>query len=124
MQLSFNPTNFNIILWALMLTVFFGIFVLMWFLTDDWYIVPGGVIVRRSLFRRVGEKLRLFTPDNTMLVIRPGPPGFFAEVWKDGLPLASRRTTLLEASALVGAWHSDLDAPPLEQLSDMLANAR
>lgn len=90
---------------------------LSWWLSDQWLIVPGGVLVRRSLWGKVGESLKRCTPGDTLLLIRPGNPGWSAMLCGRGRE--QRRLTDFECAALLAAWQSPLPAPDRALLAEL-----
>ena len=121
-QLLVNPTRFTMLLWGAIWGILALVFLMLWWAADDWFIVPGGIVVRRSIWRRVGQKLDLYRPQDTTLIIRMNPPGFAIEVWRDGFG-KQRKATQLEVLAALGAWQSTQPAPSRERLSDLLSSS-
>lgn len=93
-----------------------GFALLSWWLSDRWLVIPGGVVIRRSLWGRVGASLKRCTPADTILIIRPGNPGWLAQLW--GKWPERRRLTDVECAVLLAAWQSPIPPPALELLSD------
>ncbi|MBN1344020.1 MAG: hypothetical protein JXQ73_15150 [Phycisphaerae bacterium] len=88
-----------------------------WF-SGQWLIVPGGVIVRRAAFWRVGVGLRRYVPRDSVLMLTPQGAAWKAEIYRDNKPI-SRALTELEAVALLAAWQSPIEPLPLERISDL-----
>ncbi len=118
-QILIHRSRSVVLLWVGIIGVLVLAFGLVWWLADDWFIVPGGIVVRRRLIGRVGERLRLYTPADALLIIRQNQPGYILEIWQDGRP-RQRKVTELEAAAALGAWQSKLPPPDLSQLSDLM----
>jgi hypothetical protein len=93
-----------------------GFALLSWWMSDRWLVVPGGVVIRRSLWGRVGASLKRCTPADTILIIRPGNPGWLAQLW--GKWPERRRLTDVECAVLLAAWQSRIPPPNLELLSE------
>lgn len=90
-----------------------------WYTSGRWFIVPGGVIVRRGVLGKVAVRLARYTPGDTLLMVRPFPPsGWQAELWREKR-VDSQRFTKTELSALLAAWQSPLTCPPLDLLDDL-----
>ncbi|MBN2563698.1 MAG: hypothetical protein JXQ75_22500 [Phycisphaerae bacterium] len=90
-------------------------------LYGQWFIIPGGLVVRKFSFRSLSTKLHRFTPADTILLIRSASPGWQAGLWEKGRARASmknRSLTAFEYTALLGAWQSPLPPPPRDQLVD------
>ncbi len=90
-----------------------------WWLSGQWLIIPGGLVVRRSVYGKVGVMLSRYTPADSMLYVRPMPPGWEVQIWR-GRRHVKRMLTGLELSALLGAWQSPLPAPETDRLSDLI----
>jgi hypothetical protein len=119
-QIAIHRDLFTIVLWTFIFGFIFGVFFLVWWCADQWFLVPGGLVIRKAFAGRVGESMQLHTPRDSLMIIRPQRPGhaFGIEIWRDG-QLRRRRATLIEATALVAAWQSSLTPPPISQLTDL-----
>lgn len=91
---------------------------IVWWLSDQWLLVPGGVVIRKTMVGKVGESLKLCTPANSMLIIRPQQSFFSLELWQ-GSHVKKRQATKLEAAALLAAWQSPIPPPDPDRLSDL-----
>lgn len=90
-------------------------------LSDRWFLIPGGVLRRKSLLRILRGPLHRHVPRDTVLILRLFPMGgCSAELWQNRL-VSRRFFTEMEWHALLGAWQSPLPAPPLERMSDLRA---
>lgn len=117
-QIAVHRNLFTIVLWVSTFSlVFLSVFVV-WCMADQWLLVPGGVVIRKSIVGKISESLRLYTPTDALIIIRPQPPGRVIELWRDG-QARRRRTTVLETVALVAAWQSPLAPPDLSGMSDL-----
>lgn len=116
-QVAVQRSPFIVWLWGAMLVTMIGAGLLLWTLSDQWLLIPGGVIIRKSLFGKVGRSLTRYTPGDAVLIIRPMPPGHQAEVWR-GQSVRGSRATQLEVIALLAAWQSPIPPPDLERCSD------
>jgi hypothetical protein len=96
---------------------------LQWWLFAQFFIIPGGVVVRRAVFRGRGVTLRRYDRSDSVLIITPE-----RRIWHAVLVGARHRDrTLLtpyEGTALLAAWQSPLKPPPIEQLSDLRDSAQ
>ena len=90
-----------------------------WYSSAQWFIVPGGVVLRRSFAGKVGKRLELFTPADTILQIGPDNLAWVA-VLARGKQRVTRRLTQIEATALLGAWQSRLRTPEAGELVDLI----
>lgn len=116
-QLILHHNLFTYLLWTGILTMFVAIAVLIYLLAEPWYIVPGGVMVRRTFAGKPGASMTYFARSDSVLVIRPGNQGHTAQLWREGA-FKHRQLTPLELAALLAAWTSPLMPPPAERLSD------
>lgn len=89
--------------------------------SDRWFLVPGGVVRRKSLLRSWHGPILRHTPRDTVLIIRPMPMGGgVAQLWRKGVR-SERVLTPIELRALIGAWKSPFPAPKLDQMTDLLS---
>ncbi len=93
-------------------------------LSVPWYLVPGGVVIRRVAPWRLNERIELCTARDATLMLRPGPSGWLAEVWRmrSGNPAVrvdARSLTERETSSLLAAWCSPVPPPPPERLAEL-----
>lgn len=117
-QMVFNRNVYVYWTWGLMIGALIVATILIWWLSDQWLIVPGGVLIRKSFVGKVGQSLRLFTPADSLLLIRPHVQGVVQlELWRGG-KCFRRRATPLELAALLAAWQSPLPPPSMDRLSD------
>ncbi|MBL8878235.1 MAG: hypothetical protein JNG88_03865 [Phycisphaerales bacterium] len=87
--------------------------------SDRWFLIPGGVVRRKSLLRSWHGPLVRHTPRDTVMIIRPMPMGGgIAQLWRKGSK-SERALTPTELRALIGAWKSPLPAPELDRLTDL-----
>jgi hypothetical protein len=84
---------------------------------EEWYIVPGAVVVRSSAWNSSKWQLHLLARADSVLVY-----------WRDLRLVAiadtrgrsfTRHATPVEAETAIRAWLSPLPPPKLEQLSDL-----
>ncbi len=109
-------TPFYFVLGALGLVVLFAL--ALSYPAAQWFLVPGGVVVRRFAFGRSRVALDRYTPADAVLVLQHKSPGWEVRIWREREKV-SRMLTVFEAVALLGAWRSPLAPPPLHQLSDL-----
>lgn len=74
-----------------------------------WFLVPGGVLVRRAGLGRASVRLSVHCPGETILVAHPRPPGWTVRLI--GSKTHTRFLTQLEFRALLRVWQSGLDMP-------------
>ncbi|MGE0482295.1 MAG: hypothetical protein AB7Q17_17695 [Phycisphaerae bacterium] len=104
-------------LWGLIIGSIVLVGAINWLITPQWLLVPGGVVLRRSMFGRIGESLRRYTPADAVLVLRPMNPGWNAELWRES-GVTRRRATDLEAQLLLAAWQNPLPPPDEQRLAE------
>lgn len=104
-------------LWGLIIGSIVLVGAINWLVTPQWLLVPGGVVLRRTAFGRIGESLRRYTPADAILVLRPMNPGWSAELWRAS-GVTRRQTTDLEAQLLLGAWQNPLPPPDEQRLAE------
>lgn len=92
--------------------------VLFWATSGRWFVVPGGVIVRRRLWRKVGMRLTRWTPADAILVAHPFPPGWHVALL-GARGRETQRMTTRELQVLLAAWQDPHSPPALEQMSDL-----
>ncbi|MBK8913469.1 MAG: hypothetical protein IPM64_02510 [Phycisphaerales bacterium] len=89
-------------------------------LWDRWMVVPGGVIVRRTMFGTVRLNLQLFTARDAVLVVYPHPHGWVARLQRPNGPARTRTVTDVELQVLLAAWQSPLPSPTAEQMRSLI----
>ncbi len=117
-QMAVRPTRTVVFTWLLVFAIFGLTYVVVRWAMSDWYIVPGGVALRRRLAGRVGESVRLYTPADSLLILRMRNMGWAAEIWPRSRPQL-QLVTDLEAAVLAGAWTSRQRPPTADRLSDL-----
>jgi hypothetical protein len=91
-----------------------------WRSTDQWLLVPGG-LVRRSARSRSGEwAIHLYTPASSLLFICEGRRTTRRVSVADAKTSAATEVTIAEAELLLRAWLSPIPPPSIEQLSDLV----
>lgn len=85
-----------------------------------WFLIPGGVVIRRGVFRQFAVSLvRLTASDSILLISRHEKiSGWHVQIWRESRSWW-RIMTDLEMSALLAAWQSAVPAPTLAQLDDL-----
>jgi hypothetical protein len=83
-----------------------------------WYLVPGGVALRRRAPLPLRKRWRLYTPRDTVLTITPLRSGWQAALDRGGVQIVHGFTSL-ECAALLAAWQSPLPAPSVELLQQL-----
>lgn len=120
MQFIVNPQaqRINLVMLAAMVATL--VLIVLWHRMQgaQWFLIPGGVVVREGGVRSWGVKLSRLTPADTVLVIQPFPPGWRATLWR-GKRQFGRTLTGPEAEALLAAWRSPVATPSESQLSDL-----
>ena len=86
--------------------------------SGQWFLVPGGVVVRRQSLMRARVVLDRYTPADSVLLVLPRPPG-----WLTTLGQGRRRIRQLlspqECVALLRAWQCPLPPPEIVELEDL-----
>jgi hypothetical protein len=90
-----------------------------WRMSQQWLLVPGGLVVRTSSFRRRGWKVHLFVRSRSALVAYRQMKLRWTICVAD--PEANQMTmiTPTECHALLRAWLSPLEPPDPDRLSDL-----
>ncbi len=83
-----------------------------------WYLVPGGVALRRRAPLPLRRRWRLYTPRDTVLTITPLRSGWQAALDRGGVQIVHGFTPL-ECAALLAAWQSPVPPPPAELLEQL-----
>lgn len=109
-----------IAIYAVSLVLLFLGFGIAYQLSDRWFLVPGGVLRRKSLLRMLRGPIHRHVPRDTVLILWSFPiGGCRAELWQNGA-VSRRYLTEFERNVLLGAWQSPLPAPPLARMTDLL----
>jgi hypothetical protein len=90
-----------------------------WRSTDQWLLVPGGVIRRSAKSRSSQWNLHLFTRTQAILLITDSRRSNRQVCVADGQQSATASVTPAEAELLLRAWLSPLPPPRIEQLGDL-----
>lgn len=117
-QIALQRSRGVILVWLSILVLYVLVFAGVRWAMGDWYLVPRGVVLRRRLAGRVGESVRLYTPADTLLILRMRQVGWAAELWGTSRPRMLLITDL-EAAALAGAWTSPQAPPDAWHMSDL-----
>lgn len=116
-QIAVHRTLWIVSLWvAIFAVVALGVALRYW-LSDQWFLVPGGVLLRKTLAGKIGETLWLFTPRDSVAVIQGQGRMSILEIWRER-SVRRRYLTGLEIAAFLAAWRSPLSPPPIDRLSD------
>lgn len=118
LQMLLNGSLFIYLLWIGILSAVALMGVMTWWMSDQWFIVPRGVVVRRSLAGKLGRRVQLFTPQDTVVLVLQQVPYSMIQLWRNGR-VQQRRSTMLELTALTAAFASPLAPPTLDQLSEL-----
>jgi hypothetical protein len=84
----------------------------------QWFLVPGGLVVRRTRRWKKEWQIELYKRAESVLVLRSSNRIWAAHV-ANPEHNAKASMTQREAQMLLRAWLSPLPTPPLEQLSDL-----
>jgi hypothetical protein len=90
-----------------------------WRSTDQWLLVPGGVVRRSAKSRSSEWKLHLFTRAQAFLLITEGRRRNCQVCVADMQESATATLTIAEAELLLRTWLSPLPPPSAEQLTDL-----
>lgn len=80
-----------------------------------WFVVPGGVVVRRSIIGWLSRRSRLYTPGNSILFVERTWPDWQATIC-EGYQSVGRSLTDVERAVLLAAWRSPVEPPDLSEL--------
>lgn len=84
-----------------------------------WFVVPGGVVLRKSGWRQRHWELTLLERSRSVLCVSHWSRNIWSATIADATTSFSRHLTKAEAEFLLRAWLSPLPPPPLEQLADL-----
>jgi hypothetical protein len=118
MFLDFGKTG---TLFANLMVLFFMVLVMLAILgallwqAGRWFVVPGGVVVRRVIVGPFAWAPRLYTPRNSILFIEYAWPGWEATI-AQGYRRINRSLTDVECAVLLAAWQSPREPPDLDEL--------
>lgn len=90
-----------------------------WSSRVQWFVVPGGALVRRARFRDRKWRLHLFDPRTSVLVVHQSTRQRWHVYVVDEHRSESTVVTKNEADILLRGWLSPLEPPPIERLSDL-----
>ena len=80
-----------------------------------WYVVPGGVVVRRFVLGPFGKAAHLYRPADSVLFIERAWGAWEATICRS-YRCFSRSLTDVECAVLLAAWQSPLKLPALDEL--------
>jgi hypothetical protein len=86
----------------------------------QWFLVPGGAVLRRGSAGRFSISLTRFVAADSILLVQKQEKlaGWHVEFWQWPKKWGTMMTDL-EKTALLAAWRSTLPAPRLDQLDDL-----
>jgi|GEM_PF-2518696 len=87
---------------------------------DCWLLVPGGLLVRGSGWRRGGFSLQRYERSQAVLVVLRSKGMMWLAAVSDGQSLHSTSVTKDEVNLLLCCWLSPLEPLPLERYGDLL----
>lgn len=90
------------------------------FETEEWLVVPGGAVLRKSTSRGSKWSLHVFDRRRSVLCVYEATGGKHCAIVSDGSETASREMTPNESDFLLRAWLSALVPPPAERMSDLV----
>ena len=111
--------TFPLILWTVLLLM-----MLLWphaarDLNRQWFLVPGGLVLRRSSWRQSHWTLHLFQRRTSVLLVGRMQRQRWGLIVADAETAATAAITEAEADTLLRAWLSPVPPPPIERLSDL-----
>lgn len=110
----------SLIQWSIfMLIILLGIGKGAWRSHLQWFLVPGGIAVRRSRRWKNDWRIELYRRAECVLVVRNTQGGIWAAYVADPEKHANVTITQREVEMLLRAWLSPLPTPPLDRLSDL-----
>ncbi|MGD2111342.1 MAG: hypothetical protein PVI86_18345 [Phycisphaerae bacterium] len=89
------------------------------FSTTQWFVVPGGLLLRRFKRGNGGWQLHLFERQESLLIAHRGEFNRWTITVGDADCAGQIFVTQTEADFLLRAWLSPIPPPPVEQLSDL-----
>lgn len=105
--------------WIIALALVLAIFLIAHlFRASQWFIIPGGIVVRRWAINRFAVDLDRFVPADTLLTIKKAQQGWQVTLNR-GQIRAFRQMTEFECVAVLGAWQSPLRTPEIQELVDL-----
>jgi hypothetical protein len=87
--------------------------------TRQWFVVPGGVVLRKSGWRQRRWHLKLFVRCQSVLCVSHWTRNIWSVTAANARTSFSRNLTRTEAEFLLRAWLSPLPPPPVERLADL-----
>lgn len=114
---SFTSEPWERVLWSAVTFCIVVATVGAWLLSHDWYLVPGGIVARRTL-GQAAVQVRRRTRRDAVLVIRPLAVNWGAELLGPH-DVLERPLTDIECLALLRAWQSPLEPPSAERMTDL-----
>lgn len=111
----------EVMLWSVLLILcFVGIGgVGAWRSTEQWLLVPGGLVRRLARGRSSTWMLQLFTPSSSILLLKDTEANNRVVAVADAHQSASVEVTVAEAELLLRVWLSPMPPPSIERLSDL-----
>jgi len=111
----------NLVIWSLWLVIaIFGLGgrgAYSW--RQQWMLVPGGIVSRRSKMFRSATELHLFKRTESVLIAQSAHQKIWAVHVADAGGSQMARMTAREAHLLLRAWLNPIPPPPIERLSDL-----
>ncbi len=100
---------------AIILSIILFVFLRRIFDLSGWYLVPGGVVVRKARMNSIKTEIRRFTPQDSILTLTFQPPKWSATLYSEGKTLV-QQCSRFECIALMAAWQNPSKAPDLALL--------
>jgi hypothetical protein len=90
-----------------------------WRFNRQWFLVPGGVVLRKAGWRSARWTLHLFERTSSVLFVGMSARTQWLAAVADGKEASHLQVTPAEADLLLRAWLSSVPPPPIETLSDL-----
>ncbi|OWY71854.1 hypothetical protein B7486_09345 [cyanobacterium TDX16] len=85
----------------------------------SWLLVPGGLVMRKAKKRGMASEVHLFSPDQTVLLIRPLNKRMWIMHAEDENEFGMLNVSDRELTMLLRAWLSPIPPPSVEKLVDL-----
>lgn len=93
---------------------------ILWRRSAAWFIVPGGLMRRRTFWKGWGIPVERWTPADTLLILKY-QQGNLRLLLHPKVGASQRKLlTQWEAIALLAAWQSPITPRPIESMCDLL----
>lgn len=112
---------FIAMIWGIFAITVGGCAYWLWRTSAQWFLIPGGVVIRRTFWKKFGVKLERYAPADTLLMIVQDNFGWYASLIRKNRPAHRKHFTRMEATALLAAWQSPILAKRVNEMSDLVS---